>query len=301
VGSYLAHGPELYLKAHENPRAFSCISGPIFLESSIQFPFGVGLHQWPPYKNSLIRGILLLNEDEVRRTKLKGNYYVILDGKLFNKGLTTTLLKFLNKQQVDYVMREFHKGICVLYTRRCSLATKAVWADYYWPTLKVDTLDFTRRCRRCHDFADVPHTPPVNLHSLSSLWSFAMWGMDILGPLPKAPGAVKYILVAIDYFTKWIKARPLREITANEVEKFTWKHLICRFCLPYAIVTDNETQFKAQTYEDFLKRLGIKHLVTSVEHPQTNGQAEATNKVILKALRTRLDLTTRLVATILPF
>jgi len=54
---------------------------------------------------------------------------------------------------------------------------------------------------------------------------------------------------------------------ANEVEKFIWKHLICKYGLPLAIVTNNDTQFKAQTYENFLTRLGIKHLVTSVEHP----------------------------------
>jgi len=73
------------------------------------------------------------------------------------------------------------------------------------------------------------------------------------------------------------------------VEKFTQKHLICRYGLLYAIITHNDTQFKAQTYEDFLTRLGIKHLITSVKHPQTNGQTEAANKVILRALGTRLD------------
>ena len=84
------------------------------------------------------------------------------------------------------------------------------------------------------------HTPPDNLHSLSSPWPFAMWGIDILGQLPKALRAVKYLLVAIDYFTKWIKTGPLQDITASEVEKFTWKHLICRYGLPYTIVTDND-------------------------------------------------------------
>ena len=54
------------------------------------------------------------------------------------------------------------------------------------------------------EFADVPHTPPDNLHSLSSSWPLIMWGMDTLEPLPKAPRAVKYLLVTIDYFTKWI-------------------------------------------------------------------------------------------------
>ena len=85
------------------------------------------------------------------------------------------------------------------------------------------------------------------------------------------------------------KPIPLKIIEANEVEKFTWKHLICRYDLPYAIVTDNDILFKAQTYEHFLTRLGIKHLITSIEHTQTNGQAETSNKVILRALRTRLD------------
>ena len=93
-----------------------------------------------------------------------------------------------------------------------------------------------------------------------------MWGMDILGPLPKAPGEFKYLLVAIDY-TKWTEARPLLEIITNEVEKFTWKQLICRYGLPYVIVTHNDTQFKAQAYEYFLMRLGVKHLVTFIEHP----------------------------------
>ena len=64
--------------------------------------------------------------------------------------------------------------------------------------------------------------------------------MNILGPLPKVPRVVKYLLVVIDYFTKWIEARPLRKIMTNEV-KFTWKHLICRYGLPYAIVIDNDT------------------------------------------------------------
>ena len=186
-------------------------------------------------------------------------------------------------------MRELYEGICDLHTGGCSFATKVVCVGCYWPTLKVNALDFTKRCRQCQEFAGIPRTPLDNLHSLSSPWPFAMWEMDILGPLPKAPGVVKYLLVATNYFTKWIEARPLREITASEVKKFTWKHLICRYDLPYAIVTDNDTQFKAQTYEDFLTWLGINHLITLVEHPQTNGQAQATNIVIFRVLRSRLN------------
>ena len=142
-------------------------------------------------------------------------------------------------------MRELHELICGLHIGGHSLATKVLHAGYYWPTLKTNTFDFTKRCRRCQEFVDILRTPLDNLHSLSSPWPFSMWVMDILEPLPKAPGVVKYLLVVIDYFTKWVEVRPLWEIMASEVEKFTWKHLICRYDLPYTIFTDNDTQFKA--------------------------------------------------------
>ena len=147
--------------------------------------------------------------------------------------------------------------------KRCESATTSQHSRKTPSTLPGD-VDDAKSLHMCHPLL------LNSLYSLSSPWPFAMWGMDILKPLPKAPRVVKYLLVTIDYFTKWIEARPLLEITTSKVEKFTQKHLIYRFSLPYAIVMYNDTQFKAQTYEDFLTRLGINHLVTSVEHPQTN-------------------------------
>ena len=99
---------------------------------------------------------------------MDAKYYIILDDKLFKRGLTTPLIKCLNNQQVDYVMRELHEGICGLHTRESSLATKVVHINYYWPTLRVNTLDFRKRCRQCQEFANIPRTYPDNLHSLTS-------------------------------------------------------------------------------------------------------------------------------------
>nr|KYP74108.1 Pol polyprotein [Cajanus cajan] len=112
--------------------------------------------------------------------------------------------------------------------------------------------------------------------------------MDILGPFPPTKGQLKFLLVVVDYFTRWIEACPLANITTENIRKFTWKSIICRFGISHSLVTDNDRQFIAQSFEDFLRELGIKHLSTSVEHPQTNGQAEAANKVILRELKKRL-------------
>ena len=84
-----------------------------------------------PYMNLLIQGVLPPNKDEARRLKRKASYYTILDGELFKRGLRTSLLKFLNSQQEDYIMRELHEEICSLHTGGCSLATKAMRAGYY--------------------------------------------------------------------------------------------------------------------------------------------------------------------------
>nr|KYP53504.1 Pol polyprotein [Cajanus cajan] len=112
--------------------------------------------------------------------------------------------------------------------------------------------------------------------------------MDILGPFPIAKGQCKFLLVAVDYFTKWVEAKPLANITAANVQKFLWKNIITRFGIPYALITDNGLQFTDQKLNRFIQDLGIKHRFTSVEHPQSNGQAEAANKVILTELKKRL-------------
>jgi transposase InsO family protein len=107
-----------------------------------------------------------------------------------------------------------------------------------------------------------------------------MWGTDILGPFPASTGQAKWIIVAIDYFTKWIEAETLSNISADQVKKFYWRKIICRFGLPKYIVSDNGTQFASEKVTDFCKAKGIQNTFVSVEHPQANGQAESANKVI---------------------
>lgn len=112
-------------------------------------------------------------------------------------------------------------------------------------------------------------------------WPFHQWGMDILGPFPQASGQVKFLVVAIDYFTKWIKAEHLATITSAKIQKFFYKNIVSRFGVPRMVITDNGTQFFDKGFRVLLEGLHIKQRFTSMEHPQDNGQAEAANKVIL--------------------
>ena len=111
-------------------------------------------------------------------------------------------------------------------------------------------------------------------------WPFAQWGVDIVGPLPQDKRQVKFLLIAIDYFIKWVEAKTLSTM---------WKNIICRFEIPQTIISDNGWQFDSQSFREFYSVLGIENQFSSLGHPQANGQMEVTNWTLLKIIKARLD------------
>ena len=112
--------------------------------------------------------------------------------------------------------------------------------------------------------------------------------MDIVGPLLTAPAQKKLLLVATDYFRKWIEVEAFASIKDKEVVQFVWKNIVCRFGIPQYIVTNNGPQFNSRVYRDFCSDLKIKNLYLTPRYPQSNGKAEASNKNLLLALKKRL-------------
>jgi hypothetical protein len=117
-----------------------------------------------------------------------------------------------------------------------------------------------------------------------------MVGINLLGPFPKASGQLKYLVVAIDYSTKWIEAEPLAKITAKNIPRFFKTNILARFGVLALVISDNGTKFTDQRFQDCLRNIGIKQSFTSVEHPQANGLAEAANRVILRGIQRRLNM-----------
>lgn len=103
------------------------------------------------------------------------------------------------------------------------------------------------------------HMPATELHSISSPWPFVILGLDIHDTFPTGKGQVKFLVVGIDFFTRWIEVEPLTRITAQNDQKFMWKNIICSHKVPFAFVTDNGTQFTDRKIEEFCTSLGIKH------------------------------------------
>lgn len=86
--------------------------------------------------------------------------------------------------------------------------------------MQKDAQQFARRCEKCQRFSPIPRKPSKELLPLASPWPFAQWGLDIVGPLPRAPNNKRYLLVATDYFTNWIEAEALANIRDTDTRKF---------------------------------------------------------------------------------
>ena len=102
-------------------------------------------------------------------------------------------------------------------------------------------------------------------------------------------GNRKFVLVAIDYFTKWVEVEALANIRDVDVKKFVWKNIVMRFRVPESLISDNGLQFDSRAFHEFCSDLGIKNRYSIPMYPRSNGQAEATNKVIVNGLKKRLD------------
>jgi hypothetical protein len=112
--------------------------------------------------------------------------------------------------------------------------------------------------------------------------------VDIVGPFPEAAGRLKFLIVAVDYFTKWVEAKPLATITVANVKKFIWEHIICHFGVPQYLVSDNGRQFADVKLQEWGTKLNIKQIFTFVTHLQGNRQAEHINRSIMNFIKTRL-------------
>lgn len=121
-----------------------------------------------------------------------------------------------------------------------------------------DAMKFARLGEQCQRFATAIHQPSELLTLILALWPFAQWGINLIGPLPTGKGQTKFVVVAVDYFTKWAKAEPLATIIEANITSFVWTNLVCRFGIPYAIVSDNAS---------FCAELGIKHFFSSPTYP----------------------------------
>ncbi|GAU12961.1 hypothetical protein TSUD_191520 [Trifolium subterraneum] len=169
-----------------------------------------------PVYNFLKSNTLPADAKEATKIQKRACSYVLLDDKLYRRGFSIPLLKCVEETRVELILQEIHEGINGQHVGGRSLARKALRAGYYWPTMQNDAKDHVLKCDKYQRHGDMHIAPANELKTLISPWPFAWWGMDILGPFPTAARQVKYLIVPVDYFTKWIEAEPLAKIGTTQ-------------------------------------------------------------------------------------
>jgi transposase InsO family protein len=177
-------------------------------------------------------------------------------------------------------LQEIHSGACGHHAAPRALVGNAFRQGFYWPTVVADATGIVCSCQGCQFYARQTHLPAQALQTIAITWPFAVWGLDLVGPLQKAPGGFSHLLVAIDKFSKWIEVRPLTSIRSEQAVAF-FTNIIHRFGVPNSIITDNGTQFTGKKFLDFCEDHHIRVDWAAVAHPMTNGQVEHANDMIL--------------------
>jgi hypothetical protein len=182
------------------------------------------------------------------------------------------------------VMKEAHAGECGEHQGKKRLYQHLLTLGYYWPTMKKDMADFVKTCDTCQVQANLIHTHPTNLQNMTTPWPFHTWGLDLIGPIGPASGGHIWILVATEYFSKWVEAIPLRKGTGAALANFIREHIITHFGIPYKLISDNGTPFINKDVREVLEHYRVKHRHSTPYYPQGNGQAKTTNRMLLQIL-----------------
>jgi hypothetical protein len=219
--------------------------------------------------------------DEVQRRKIRNRArrYTVIDGRLYRKtkqGPKEVLHEREAHNKIRQIHEEAHNGVESTWQR--------VRRRYAGPGLYQIVRDVISNCDTCQRL----HPGPMRqegLRPIESRYPFEVVGLDAIGPInPTSRNGNRYILTAVDYFTKWPIARATRDIKTETVIEFLLQDVVSMYGVPRKIITDRGSDFTSDLAEAFFAKLGINHAATTAYRPQANGQVERLNQTLKKQL-----------------
>ena len=149
-------------------------------------------------------------------------------------------------------------------------AQKILQSDFYWPTIFKDCFEWVKLFYQCQGMGSISRRHEMPLQGILVVQLFYVWGIDFIGPFPSSLGNL-YILLAMDYVSKWVEATACPKNDANTVVGFLQRNIFSRFGAPRTIISDGGSHFANKVFEKLMSRYGIKHIMSLAYHPQTNG------------------------------
>ncbi|KAK1646488.1 hypothetical protein QYE76_064293 [Lolium multiflorum] len=200
------------------------------------------------------------------------------------------LLKCLGPAESNRLLHEVHEGACGTHQSAHKMKWLIRRSGFYWPTMLEDCFQYYKGCQACQKFGSIQMVPASAMNPIIKPWPFRGWGMDMIGEIhPSSSKGHRWVLAITDYFTKWVEAVPMKKVASEDVIKFVLEHVIHRFGIPQTITTDGGSVFVSKEMKEFCDDMGIKLIRSSPYYAQANGQAEASNKSLIKLIKRKID------------
>lgn len=198
-----------------------------------------------------------------------------------NERRTQKKIRVIRPYEMEATFYMFHNDPLAAHSSAEKMMEK-MKSRYYWPQMFEGIREYVKSCDSCQRRGGHRRREP--LHPIPVGEPFHRIGIDYVGPLPITENGNKYIIVAMDYLTKWPEAKPVREATAETTVNFIYEDIISRHGCPTIILTDRGTHFNNQLLKGLCEKFEVEHLMSTPYHPQTNGLVERFNRTLIESL-----------------
>ncbi|MCO5564881.1 hypothetical protein L7F22_018549 [Adiantum nelumboides] len=243
-----------------------------------------------PVVNYILEGEFPKEFTAGQRRKLikQASTFLWLEGALYQKGKDLVCRRVPSTNEIPKILKGLHEEACGGHFSHELTLKKVLLAGYVWPSMHADVQHWCRSCHNCQVNGNkrLLYGPR---QAVIANGPFEKWGIDAMGPLPRTANGKLYILVAIDYMTRWVEAQSIAKVNEKTVSKFVYTHICCRFGTPLEIVSDNGPGFRRGLLTEVCEELKISHRHSTPYYPQSNGLVEKANGIIAEIIRKMVE------------
>ena len=231
------------------------------------------------FVNYLASGVMPYELSKVQRKKFLADirHYFWEDPFLYKQCPDRIIRRCVPEEEMASILNHCHSSPYGGHFGAIKTATKVLQSGFYWPTLFKDAHRIVTTCDRCQRTGNISRRHEAPLTNILEVELFDVWGIDFMGPFPSS-FSNQFILVAVDYVSKWVEAAAFPTNDSRVVVKFLRKNIFTRFGVPRAIISDGGRHFCNQQLQSVLAKYGVTHKVATPYHPQTSGQVEISNR-----------------------
>ena len=237
------------------------------------------------YANYLVKKILPPDMSYQQRKKFFSDlkHYFWDEPYLYKHCADQIIRRCVPEEEMEIILHHCHSKEVGGHFGGTKTAAKILQSGFYWPSLFKDAFKFVSMCDDCQRSGNISQRHEMPLNNILIIDLFDVWGIDFMGPFPSSHSN-KYILVGVDYVSKWVEAVALPTNDARVVINFLKKKIFSRFGTPRAIISDGGKHFCNNQFEALLQKYGVTHRIATPYHPQTSGQVEVSNRELKRIL-----------------